>query len=346
MKTKILSAAMSTVMLFTALTGTAAAAAEADRTEEELTTVYTTVFYDEALDGYDDCETDCTSECAHEHIYEEETESESVLERIINAVKSIVDRFISFLRSVFGKEDAPEDEEEAVADGPLYMTDTNQFTLAGDSKAEALCEEFNSLMLGFEALEADAFITKSVSVDISLTDMNLPAAAEGLVNEIIESYLIEDSYTEEFYKDEYAYIVQDITLFAEALKKAEKKTHADGSSSYEFELIEEAAYFDGYSTTGIFMYEDTATRYSLYHDRVADTLRVEYFDFGPCRIDNASILYPGSTITATTDTQGRITDLSVEMPVEGTGAVSLALIHGSVNLQGYRNEYYFIDWQS
>lgn len=333
-------------MLLSALTGTAAAAAETTthHTHED-TPICTTSPYETDYD-YDDYESPYTTECYHEHDYEA-TEGESVLDRIISAVRRIIDRFINFLRSVFDKEEIPEDdEEESYTDGPLYMTDTDQFTLAGDRKAEALCNEFNNLMRGFDELEADAEITKHAEVDINITDMRLPAATSDIVNKAIEAYLVDDTTTETFYKGEGAYNVQNIRLSAEGLKKAEKKTFADGSCYYEFELIEEAAYFDGYTTLGIFMYEGEATRYKLYHDRVADTLYVELFDFGPCRIDRASILYPGATITATTDADGRITELSVEMPVEGTGDVKIAFLGGKLNLEGYRNEYYTIDWLS
>lgn len=336
MKTKILSATMSAVMLLTAFTGTAAAAA---RTPQESTHVHTTTEYDE-----DFCpEYDYTG-TTQAPVAKEDTGDfviiKSPLLNIINTFNDLLHRFIDFLKSLFARDEIPQS-----SNNPIYATDFSQTNLANDQNAHALCAEFNNLMLGFKNLESDVTITKDVVVDMAVTDMRLPAATENIINEMIDHYLVDESTTESFVKGDCAGLVQSIELFPGGLYNAEKVSLDDDTILYRFDFIEEGAYFDGATTTGIYKDKDEMKPYTLYNDYAADTLCLECFDFGPCRINFAYLRYPSTTIIAATNTQGRIEELCVEMYVQGTGNVNISVVNGSLSLEGYRGEYYSIEYK-
>lgn len=230
-----------------------------------------------------------------------------------------------------------------------YLPAENQAVLGEESLA--LCEEFNALVEATYYVTEKTTVTKTANVDFEVTDIIGGKLTEALINPILKEYLVADSETEVYYEGETIWNLQEIFLCPEGLVKAEKTVNEDGTASYEFILKEEAAYFTGqegdYLTVGIVNYNGTELMTNeIYHDYCADTLDIEWFiyDFAPLQITGASINYPGATIKATTDAQGRVTSLSVDMPVKGTGEAAAGLIRGNIALEGYRNEGYTFEY--
>ena len=218
-----------------------------------------------------------------------------------------------------------------------FIPDGSQPNLAGDEAAAALCEEFNALIEDFKEIDEAVAITKKV--DVAITARELPSAVQGIVNEVIEQFVIDDATTNNYVAGEYAYEVQSTQLYPEGLAEATKTVNADGTTDYKFVVIAEAAYFDGHYTDGV-KYENGQFYYGvgLQHDYVADTLYIEYADLGPVVIKSAEIYYPGATITAKTDAKGRVIAYDVDMPVSGTGEAKISVIDIKASLEGYRNE--------
>lgn len=218
-----------------------------------------------------------------------------------------------------------------------FIPDGSQPTLEGDAAAEALCEEFNALIEGFKEVDEAVAITKKVDVGITVADV--PSVAQGIVNELVEQFVIDNATTNNYVAGEYAYEVQSTELFPAGLASAEKTVNEDGTTDYKFVVIAEAAYYDGNETTGVKygdggLYQGVA----LQHDYVADTLYIEYADLDPVVIKSAEIYYPGATITAKTDAKGRVIAYDVDMPVSGTGEAKISVIDIKASLEGYRNE--------
>lgn len=218
-----------------------------------------------------------------------------------------------------------------------FIPDGTQPNLEGDEVAAALCEEFNALIENFKEIDEAVAITKKVDVALEVKD--LPSVVAGIANEIIEQFVIDASTTNEYEAGEYAYEVQSTYLYPAGLASAEKTVNEDGTTDYKFVLIAEAAYYDGYDTNGV-KYVDGEFYYGvdLQHDYVADTLYIEYANLDPVVIKSAEIYYPGATITAKTDAEGRLIAYDVDMPVSGTGEAKVAMINVTANVSGYRNE--------
>lgn len=218
-----------------------------------------------------------------------------------------------------------------------FIPDGSQPNLAGDEAAAALCEEFNALIEDFKEVDEAVAITKKV--DVAITAKDLPSAVQGIVNDVIEQFVIDDATTNNYVAGEYAYEVQSTQLYPEGLAEATKTVNADGTTDYRFVVIAEAAYFDGHYTEGV-KYENGQfySGVGLQHDLVADTLYIEYADLGPVVIKSAEIYYPGATITAKTDANGRLIAYDVDMPVSGTGEAKISVIDIKASLEGYRNE--------
>lgn len=334
MKIRILSALMSATILLSTLAPAASAIGEENI--QPTTQISTTAHYhdDNAYYDFEEIENSDFEIIETTEYYEEDAQGLDVISTILARLRSLVADFLEYLRGIFGNE-----EYEAY---PVYITAPDQDTLEGNKEAAELCNEFNGLMEEFYELSADAEITKNAYVDVWLTDSTFSNTSERIIDKVLESFLVEESIDGYFEKGDYVYFMQDIVLSPEFLTSAAKINGYDGGYYYEFEVMQEAAYFDGYSTYGIYENDYGYEFYDLYHENVADTLNIEHLDLGPFSVSDVSILYPGAIICAYVDTEGRITDLYIDMPVEGVGDIKLGPANGTIALEGYRYEDYTI----
>ena len=96
----------------------------------------------------------------------------------------------------------------------------------------------------------------------------------------------------------------------------------DGGYTMTFTLVAEDSNFDGTQTTSD----------PTHHKSIMDPLDLGSLDLGDqIKITNAALHYPGATMTATVDAQGRLVKLEQKLPLEGTGAGKASVF--SVNLQ-------------
>lgn len=231
-----------------------------------------------------------------------------------------------------------------------YLPAENQAVL-GEEYAD-LCYEFNAMVEAARMVTEETTVTKTEDVGFDAVDIMGGELTKKLIDPILKEYLVEDSYTETYYEGEEIWNLQYIELHPEGLVSAKKTENADGTTDYEFVLKEEAAYFAGkegdYVTVAITNKDgnEVVGIGGIYHDLCADTLDLEWFiyDFAPLQITGASINYPGATIKATTDAQGRFTSLSIDMPVKGSGEAAAGLIRSDIALEGYRNEGYIFEY--
>ncbi len=366
MKSKKLSLVLSAILVITMLFGTFTAGA-VDVTETTVPVTdneYSDEYWDGYYDGYDEGYSDAESE-DYDSGYEDgyydgmgegyldgyyqgyydgvnAFREPSVFEKVESffyelkyRIEDFFYRIQNFFEMLFKTGDyAPATPIDPEAD---FIPDGSQPNLAGDEAAAALCEEFNALIEDFKEIDEAVAITKKV--DVAITAKDLPSAVQGIANEIIEQFVINDATTNNYGEGEYAYEVQSTQLYPEGLAEATKTVNADGTTDYKFVVIAEAAYFDGHYTEGV-KYENGQfySGVGLQHDLVADTLYIEYADLGPVVIKSAEIYYPGATITAKTDANGRLIAYDVDMPVSGTGEAKISVIDIKASLEGYRNE--------
>ena len=119
---------------------------------------------------------------------------------------------------------------------------------------------------------------------------------------------------------------RDVAVEEAGIANATATANADGGYTMSITFIAETSTFDGTSTTS----EPT------HHKTAMDPLELGSLDLGPVTITNADMRYPGATMTATVDGQGRLVKLEQKLPLEGSGSgkagISLTLeITGSMD---------------
>ena len=102
---------------------------------------------------------------------------------------------------------------------------------------------------------------------------------------------------------------RDAALQEAGIANATATANADGGYTMTITLVAETSTFDGTSTTS----EPT------HHKTAMDPLELGSLDLGPVTITNADMKYPGATLTATVDSQGRLVKLEQKLPLEGSG---------------------------
>jgi len=107
------------------------------------------------------------------------------------------------------------------------------------------------------------------------------------------------------------------------LANATATANADGGYTMVLTFVAETSTFDGTATTSE----------PAHHKSAMDPLELGSLDLGPITISNADLRYPGATMTATVDAQGRLVKLEQKLPLEGTGT-GKAGISLTLNLAG------------
>lgn len=229
-----------------------------------------------------------------------------------------------------------------------FIPDGSQATLEGDEAAAALCNEFNMLINGFvEEVPEAVIITKTENVGVEITDCPGGDTVKNIIQPIVDNFTGE--WLNPYYcdKGDSAYFVQETYLVPEYLTAAEKTVNEDGTTDYRFVIMAEAAYYNGYVTNGVRLVDGEACCYTLQHELAADALYIEYADLDPATITYAEIVYPGATVTATTDAQGRLVKYDINMPVEGTGTGKISsFLTVTIGLEGYRNEGFVMEYEA
>ena len=117
---------------------------------------------------------------------------------------------------------------------------------------------------------------------------------------------------------------RDVAVQEAGIANATATANADGGYTMSITFIAETSTFDGTSTTS----EPT------HHKTAMDPLELGSLDLGPVKITNADMRYPGATMTATVDAQGRLVKLEQKLPLEGSGEGKAAFVPVSLQLSG------------
>ena len=267
---------------------------------------------------------------------------DAFIEDLRERVEDFLYRIKDFFQRIFKTGDyAP--QEPVDPDDSGFIPGYFENTLVDDENAKAVCNEFNDLVNNFiQGAHEDVNITKTVDVDVQASE--LPQVVQAIVQPVIENFLVSDSTMTFYYEGEWTGGVQSTKLMPQFLTVAEKTVNEDGTTDYRFEVIEEAAYYDGYETRGVRKIDGEIYYYALQHEYIADALYVEYGYLDPVTITSAKITYPGATVTAKTDAQGRLIKYDIDMPVKGEATGKAGFITATVALSGHRNEGFVMDY--
>ncbi|MBE6785780.1 MAG: hypothetical protein E7538_06060 [Ruminococcaceae bacterium] len=118
---------------------------------------------------------------------------------------------------------------------------------------------------------------------------------------------------------------RDAALQEAGIVSATATANADGGYTMVITLVAEDSNFDGTQNTS------TPT----HHESIMDPLNLASIDLGDAiKITSAALHYPGATMTATVDAQGRLVKLEQKLPMEGTGEGKAAVIPVTLQLSG------------
>ena len=201
------------------------------------------------------------------------------------------------------------------------------------STKEEIAAAYNKVVNEAKAYTGKVTLKKHDIIDVQLKD--LPAVAEKVITPVIanltktnpEEYVFENGVD---VNDPNRYVShkivpngRDVDVKPEGLANATATANADGGYTMVLTFIAETSTFDGTSTTS----EPT------HHKTAMDPLELGSLDLGPISITNADLRYPGATMTATVDGEGRLVKLEQKLPLEGSGS-GKAVVSLTLNLAG------------
>lgn len=118
---------------------------------------------------------------------------------------------------------------------------------------------------------------------------------------------------------------REAALQEAGIASASATANADGGYTMVITLVSEDSNFDGTQNTSN----------PTHHESIMDPLNLGSLDLGDAiKITNAALHYPGATMTATVDAQGRLVKLEQKLPLEGTGEGKAAFVPVSLQLSG------------
>ena len=265
---------------------------------------------------------------------------------LIDRLLMLKETFIDYIYMIFKLGDYGIDETAEI-DDTSFIPDGTQPTLEDSEEAAVICEEFNELLIYFNYGDhPDLYMTRTFDTIVNLVDCSGGFIVKKMAQNIIDENIVQSSFTEYYDDGEWMYPFVYSYLYPEGLTSAEKTVNDDGSIDYKFVLIEEASFFDGYNTYAVKLNKNgkVVRADDFYHDYLTYTLSVEDLYVDPAVVTRAEIQYPGATVTAKVDAEGRLVNYNIEMPVKGSGEGKISFVKLDATLEGSSNLYYSFDY--
>ncbi len=173
------------------------------------------------------------------------------------------------------------------------------------------------------------------AISLNLTDCSI-SFATSTVNSILQQFVTPTERTTEItngYTDggtgantatNYIYPMnRDAEVQGSYLSSATAVENADGGYTMTLVFAAENSDFDGTTST-----EPTG------HNSAMDPLNLGTLDISPASIDSASMVYSGATVTATVNADGLLTEMHLDLPMEGGGTGSVIGFSVSLEIEG------------
>ena len=225
------------------------------------------------------------------------------------------------------KTDAPSSDAPA-ADAKLPST-----------KAE-IAEAYNKAINGTKQYKGTVHMNKVSTIDIKITDCPGGDMVKSIVQPVVDKFAgtttkdIDYSNGVSAEGNEFYRAItpagRDAALTEAGIANATATAEGDGYKMV-ITLVAEKSTFDGTNTVN-----------PVNHEAVMDPLNLATLDISPLTISAADMSYPGATIEATVDGEGRLTYLSIKMPLEGsgTGSVKFPPLNATIGLAGSLDDVY------
>ena len=235
---------------------------------------------------------------------------------------------------------AGDDATEAPeADAPA--TDSGS-TAAVPSTKEEIAAAYNKAVNDFKAYTGNATEKKVETIAIQVKDLPGPVAA--IVNPVVEGFT---GTTEKEYvftngvdadgnktADRIIPGGRDANVQAAGIAEASATANADGGYTMKIKFVAESSNFDGTQNTSE----------PEFHKGAMDPLNLGGLDLGPIKLSEAGLDYPGASVEATVDGQGRLVKLVQLLPLGGFGTGKAGPIKATINLEGSMDATYEITY--
>lgn len=220
--------------------------------------------------------------------------------------------------------------------------DNGGSTSAVPSTKEEIAAAYNKAINGFKAYTGNATEKKVETIAIEVKDLPGPVAA--IVNPVVEKFT---GTTEKEYvftngvdadgnktADRIIPGGRDANVQAAGIAEASATANADGGYTMKIKFVAESSNFDGTQNTSE----------PEFHKGAMDPLNLGGLDLGPIKIAEAGLDYPGATVEATVDSQGRLIKLVQLLPLGGFGTGKAGPIKATINLEGSMDATYEITY--
>lgn len=220
--------------------------------------------------------------------------------------------------------------------------DNSGSTSAVPSTKEEIAAAYNKAINGFKAYTGNATEKKVETIAIEVKDLPGPVAA--IVNPVVEKFT---GTTEKEYvftngvdadgnktADRIIPGGRDANVQAAGIAEASATANADGGYTMKIKFVAESSNFDGTQNTSE----------PEFHKGAMDPLNLGSLDLGPIKIAEAGLDYPGATVEATVDGQGRLVKLVQLLPLGGFGTGKAGPIKATINLEGSMDATYEITY--
>ena len=225
-------------------------------------------------------------------------------------------------------DDATEAPAGDTTDAPA--TDSGSTSAVPSTPAE-IAAAYNKALNDYRAFTGNVTTKKVETISIQVKD--LPAIVAKIVNPVVEKFTGTTENTFVFTNgvdpdgrtpaDKIIPGGRDAAVDPAGLASATATANADGGYTMKMVFVAETSKFDGTKNTS----EPT------YHMGAMDPLNLGTLDINPITITEAELNYPGATIEATVDGQGRLVKLVQLLPLNGYGT-GKAGISATINLEG------------
>ena len=241
--------------------------------------------------------------------------------------------------------DAPSADEPATdapsADEPATDAPSADANTVPSSTAEVV-KAYNDAIAKAKATQ-NMTVHKISDVNIQVTDCSIKLALP-LINPIVQKFVTGSDDTWTFANSGTGTNANGDTVDADKLIPPSRRPAALAESHVASATATPAG--DGYTMAIVLnneksTFDGTNTVDPAANNAVVDALNLATMDISPATISAADMTYSGTALTATVDGQGRLTELTVKIPMSGTGQGGIKSFNGlTLTLEGELNDTY------
>ncbi len=225
-----------------------------------------------------------------------------------------------------------------------YATVTVTTKMSMPTTTKEMCDAYNTAVNTFRNYQGKVVLKRTEDVEIQVVDASSSTMVD-TINNVIKQFtgITTDQWT--FNKgvevDGYRWLYNEIPPYSydccvtpDNIVSASAKKSGDGYV-VTLKIKDEYSYYNGYITT-----EEPEN-----HKTVLYPLNPGNLDVEPIVITSAEMYYPGATVKAKVDSQGRLIKVVHDFPLEGTVKADVSIIKMSIGLAGKMIEEYEITYK-